>query len=129
MQAAALERAPTILIVDDDIDLRESLGELLETEGFEVATAPDGLAALDQLRRGLRPSVILLDLMMPRMNGWDFRQQQRSDEDLKDIPVVVISAAGLSAAAVKTQLGDVGFVPKPTPEADLLDEIRNRSSR
>ena len=106
----------TILIVDDDVALAEGLAELLEHEGYGVATARDGLAALDQLRRGLRPRVILLDLMMPRMNGWDFRREQIKDDDLKDIPVIVMSAGGFSAASVKADLGDLEFVPKPDPK-------------
>jgi CheY-like chemotaxis protein len=78
-----------------------------------VATATDGRDALEQLRGGLRPCVILLDLMMSGMDGWDFRHEQMKDDDLKDIPVVVITAAGFSEASVRAQFGDIEFVPKP----------------
>jgi CheY-like chemotaxis protein len=113
----------TLLVVDDDRDLAEGLAELLEDEGFNVVTAADGYAALDHLRRGLRPCAILLDLMMPRMNGWEFRHEQLQDADLKEIPIVVVSAARLDAAA-KAQLGDVDYVSKPPSLPRLLAAVR-----
>jgi len=116
----------TILIVDDDRGVLNGLTELLEEEGYKVATAIDGLDALHQLRGGLRPCVILLDLMMPVMDGWDFRHEQMKDQVLSDIPVVVITAAGFSEASVKAQFGDIEFVPKPPPGSSLLDAIRRR---
>lgn len=114
----------TVLIVDDDRAVLNGLSELLESEGYAVATAIDGVDALKQLRAGLRPCVILLDLMMPLMDGWDFRHEQMKDPDLKDLPVVVITAAGFSEASVKAQFGDVDFVAKPPPENVLLGAIR-----
>jgi two-component system response regulator MprA len=116
----------TVLIVDDDRAVLNGLTELLEGEGYKVATAADGREALDQLRAGLRPCVILLDLMMPAMDGWDFRHEQLKDSDLRDIPVVVITAAGFSEASVKAQFGDIEFVAKPPPLQGLLDAIRRR---
>jgi CheY-like chemotaxis protein len=116
----------TVLIVDDDAPLVEGLTELLEDEGFKVVAAADGQAALDELRRGLRPCVILLDLMMPGMNGWDFRQLQMSDDELKDLPVVVMTAGAFSEPAVRAQLGDVDLVPKPPSLRRLLEAIRQR---
>src|SRR4051812_18932093 len=85
------EASQSVLIVDDDVAVVESLRDFLEDEGFEVVTAAEGRAALQHLRRGLRPCVILLDLMMPRMNGWEFRHEQLQDANLKDIPIVVVS--------------------------------------
>jgi CheY-like chemotaxis protein len=84
----------TILVVDDDIDLRETLGEVLEDEGYRVELAGNGQEALESLRGGLEPSLILLDLMMPVMDGWQFRAEQRRDELLSGIPVVIVSASG-----------------------------------
>lgn len=82
-----------ILVVDDDLYIREMLGELLRDEGFTVATARHGGEALDYLRAAARPPcVILLDLMMPQMNGWEFRAAQREDAALARIPVVTMSA-------------------------------------
>ena len=117
------EDSLTVLIVDDDHDVVESLRDFFEDEGFEVGTAADGRAALDQLRAGLRPCVILLDLMMPRLNGWEFRHEQQQDDDLKDIPIVVVSALPLDDAA-KGQLGEVDFVPKPPSLPRLLAAVR-----
>ena len=62
--------------------------------------------------------------MMPVMNGWDFRQEQLRDEDLKGIPLIVVTAAGLSEAAIRAQFGDIEFVPKPSPEGALVAAIR-----
>src|SRR5690348_9586406 len=114
----------TVLVVDDDRAVLDGLSELLENEGYSPVTAQDGRTALDRLRRGVRPCAILLDLMMPGMDGWDFRHEQLRDNDLKDIPVVVITAAGFSKSSVKTQFGDVEFVPKPPPPTALLNAVR-----
>lgn len=82
-----------IFVVDDDTDLRETLGELLLEEGYDARLCENGRVALEQLRRGERPRLILLDLMMPEMNGWQFREAQLEDAALRDIPVVVMTAS------------------------------------
>ncbi len=82
-----------IFVVDDDTDLRETLGELLLEEGYDARLCENGRVALEQLRRGERPRLILLDLMMPEMNGWQFREAQLEDAELRDIPVVVMTAS------------------------------------
>ena len=85
----------SVMIVEDDRDTREMLGRFLELEGFEVRTAANGKLALQTLHEDvLHPCVIILDLMMPVMNGWQFREIQRTDPDLAEIPVVVVTAAG-----------------------------------
>jgi CheY-like chemotaxis protein len=118
--------ADTVLIVDDDRAVLNGLSELLESEGYAVATATDGLDALTQLRAGLRPCVILLDLMMQGMDGWDFRHEQLKDQNLRDIPVVIVTAAGFSESSVKAQFGDIELIAKPPPHKGLLDAIRRR---
>jgi CheY-like chemotaxis protein len=85
---------PSVLIIDDDSGSREALAELLADEGYDVATAEDGAEGLAYLRVGHRPRVILLDLMMPGVDGWDFRAEQKRDDELAQIPVIAISAAG-----------------------------------
>jgi len=117
----------TVLIVDDDLPVIRGMSELLEGEGYDVAVALDGLGALDQLRRGLRPYAIVLDLMMPVMDGWDFRHEQMKDAELREIPVIVITAAGFSEASVRAQLGEVQFLPKPASPARLLAALRRCS--
>ena len=84
----------SVMIVEDDRDTREMLGRFLELEGFDVRTAANGQLALDALQEQAEPCVILLDLMMPVMNGWQFREQQVRDPRFSRIPVVVVTAAG-----------------------------------
>jgi len=86
----------TVLVVDDDSAIRDSLADLLSDEGYHVVTAVNGAEALDQLRHlsGGRPCVILLDLMMPIMTGAQFYREKQRDPALAEIPVVVISADG-----------------------------------
>ncbi len=99
-----------ILIVDDDPDIRETLALLLEAEGHDVVCAAHGAEALQLLRGGVRPCVILLDLMMPVMDGFQFRAQQAQDASISAFPVVAITAAGSKA----TDAIDVDEVlPKP----------------
>lgn len=88
-----------ILVVEDDKDLRETLSEALELEGYVAVCAENGEAALRYLRSGARPCLILLDLMMPVMDGWTFRQELLKDEALASIPVIVMTAATPARAA------------------------------
>lgn len=81
-----------VLLIEDDPDIRAIIADVLSSDGYSVDEAGDGLEGL-QLARERHPDVILLDLMMPRMDGWAFREAQRADEDLAGIPVVVVSAA------------------------------------
>jgi len=112
----------TILVVDDDFALRESICAALAEEGFHVAEAGNGREALDYLRQQRRPCVVLLDLMMPIMNGWEFRAEQRRDPSIASIPVVVLSAF---SRATDDELRDVHtFLRKPVNLTTLLDAIR-----
>jgi len=81
-----------ILIVDDDPDIRDALGECLRYEGYNVHVAADGRDALDRLEFGLKPDLILLDLMMPVVNGFEVLLALRSKPEWRSIPVVVVSA-------------------------------------
>ena len=83
-----------ILIVDDDAGSRTALADVLRDEGFEVVAVDSGSAALDQLRGSSPPRLIVLDLMMPGMDGWDLRHEQKRDPKLAKIPVIAVSAAG-----------------------------------
>jgi CheY-like chemotaxis protein len=112
-----------VLIVEDDPAICSSISEALREEGFDVATAAHGRAALELLRTAPRPSAIVLDLMMPVMDGWDFRHEQLRDPALKDIPVVVVTAAGFSVDTVRTQFGNVALISKPVPYLDLLEAL------
>ena len=85
---------PCVLIVEDDDGAREALSDCLEMEGISVVSARNGKEALDYLHRAPRPKVILLDLYMPIMTGWEFRAAQKQDAAISDIPVVVVTAFG-----------------------------------
>lgn len=113
-----------ILVVDDDPDLGEILSYILERGGYASALARDGQDALTQLRGGLQPCLILLDLMMPVMNGWQFRAAQSQDPALSAIPVVILTAdwGSLDRAAA---LGVAGYLTKPV-EPDALFELVRR---
>jgi two-component system OmpR family response regulator len=115
----------TILVIDDDRDIRSALAELLEGEGYSVIGAADGLAAVETLRRGLRPDVIVLDVMMTGMDGWDFRAYQLREPALRLIPTLVISAAGFSPESIKAQFATNEYVPKPLAPDFFLAKIRH----
>jgi CheY-like chemotaxis protein len=113
----------TVLVVDDEPAIREMLQDVLSSEGHEVITAGDGFAALHALRDGgPRPCMILLDLMMPRMNGWDFAHELRADEQLQGIPFVII-AANPRFAADALQLGASRWLGKPLQLDDLIETV------
>lgn len=112
----------TVLVVDDDADVRSSLQEVLEDEGFVVTVAADGLEALRKLDAGLAPDVILLDLMMPVMDGLQFRSKQLSRPRLCSIPVVVLSAQS-NVRDLHHQLRCAGALRKPVRLQELLDVL------
>ena len=112
----------TILLVEDDFDVREALAETLRDEGYAVECAVDGVQALDYLRSGGRPGLILLDLMMPRMSGSEFRMVQKVDPQLADLPVVLISADGRMEEKART-LETQGAIKKPIDVDELLSTV------
>lgn len=83
-----------VLIVDDDDDIREALAMVLARRGYGAEEAANGQLALERLAEGLQPNLILLDLMMPTMNGWEFIKAMRQDESLARIPIVVLTGHG-----------------------------------
>jgi CheY-like chemotaxis protein len=114
----------SILVVDDESSMREMLAEVLEEEGYRVACAANGLEAITYLRAtAAQPCVILLDLMMPVMSGWEFRQEQQHDPVLASIPVVVLSAVQNLAQEAKA-IGVTGHLPKPINFNKLLATVQ-----
>ncbi len=112
-----------ILIVDDDADIRAILALVLDADGHEVETAADGAAALARLRRGPRPSLILLDMMMPQLDGEDVLRELRRDPGNAGIPVVILT--GHPAARRKaSELGAAGCLVKPVELQELLSAVR-----
>src|SRR5215813_10024346 len=112
----------TVLIVDDDADIRELMKIFLETDGYRVSVAADGYEAFEQLRTNGRPALILLDLMMPRMDGEQFLKQLHSSRFAKT-PVVIMS--GHNAAHKKAEeLEAVCCLMKPVELDELLKTVR-----
>ena len=93
MPAGEATPRPKVLIIDDDRDIREALGELLAEEGFVIEAAWNGAEALKRLEAGFRPNLIILDLMMPVMDGLAFRAAQKRSPELARIPVIGVTAA------------------------------------
>jgi two-component system, NtrC family, sensor kinase len=109
-----------VLVVDDDPDVREVIGMLLEDEGYEVVSCADGGRAWEMLHNQPQPDLVILDLMLPRMNGWELRSRQRADAELAKIPVIVISADNSpKAAAIHAD----AFLHKPVRANDLLNAV------
>ena len=113
-------------MVDDDEDTRSGIAELLRLDGYIVAEARDGQEALEFLHEQ-KPCLVLLDLQMPRTSGWEFRALQERDQEIADIPVVVLSAREGAELQVK-HLGLAGFLAKPL-DFDLLVETIQRTCR
>jgi CheY-like chemotaxis protein len=107
-----------VMIIEDEVDIRQGIAVALELEGYEVVEAADGREALQKLRQYAPPAAILLDLMMPGMNGWQFRDEQRRDPELAKIPVIVVSAAGRDASIPADS-----YVTKPFALETLFDAL------
>ncbi len=115
------DKVRRILLVEDDRELRDALTEALEQQGHEVFAVGDGVEALRQMRREL-PDVVILDLMMPVMDGWQFRVEQRRDPALASIPIVAMSASTSStAAAVDADL----YIRKPVDAHTLIRAVED----
>jgi CheY-like chemotaxis protein len=113
--------AARVLIVDDDPDLRRLLTLALAEEGYDVRAAPNGRAALDLLA-AWRPRLIVLDLMMPELDGWAFRAEQLATPGAADVPVILLSA---SLEVSPEGLRPAAFVPKPFNLEQLLDTVND----
>lgn len=92
--STSTQRPGAILIIEDDTDIRETFREVLELEGYKVLTAANGKDAIDRADPAQPVALILLDLMMPVMNGWEFLESRKNSPSLADVPVVVVTAAG-----------------------------------
>jgi len=113
------EQQRPVLVIDDHPDTLEGLGALLRQEGFAVSLARNGLEALSMLRDGLRPCIIVMDLMMPVMNGFEFREEQLRDPALADIPVIACSGV-TDPVQTAGHLGAKALLHKPTQSEQLI---------
>jgi CheY-like chemotaxis protein len=113
-----------VLVVEDDSDIRFGLEVLLKDEGYKAVTAANGRQALALLRSMPElPCLILLDLMMPDMDGWEFRAEQRRDPELASIPIMVLSAAA-DLPRLTSRLGAAGVMQKPIHVEELLAQVK-----
>lgn len=113
----------TLLLVDDDADIRETYGLALEDAGYEVIPASTGAEALDKLRGGARPDLIVLDQAMPLVNGREFRALQLSDPTLARVPVLLLTGA-MKLQPLVDDLMPVAALQKPVGYTELLSAIR-----
>lgn len=114
-------KCATVLIVEDDRDIREALQQAIELEGYNVEVAENGAVGLEKLAVVQRPCLVLLDLMMPVMNGLEFLNALHADEMLATIPVLMVTAYGKMAAEAR---GTVGLVKKPIDLDVLLNFVK-----
>ncbi len=112
------DRSSVVLVVEDEPDTLEAVAELLEAEGVDVLRARHGREALDQLEGGARPSLILLDLRMPVMDGWEFCRRLSADPRLSQIPVAIVTASASVDVPARTR--DAGIFVKPVNYDRLL---------
>jgi CheY-like chemotaxis protein len=117
-----------IFVIDDDQGIRDAVGELLEMEGYSVLTAGNGQEGLAQLRSPPAPDLILLDMMMPGMDGLEFRDQQMAEKLCLGVPVVLMSAAHRLEERQKSA-GLTDHLSKPMDISDLLDKIEKNIKR
>ncbi|WP_224362661.1 response regulator [Hyalangium versicolor] len=111
-----------VLVVEDHSDSREMLEEFLSEEGFIVESAVNGLQALERLMRAPRPDVVLLDLMMPVMTGWDLMARVAEEPSLWGLPVIVVSGAGATRPLPQ---GILTSIPKPLDLNLLMETLGN----
>ena len=112
-----------VLVVEDDEDIRADLAAILRVKGFAVDEAANGKEALARLQGGARPCVIVLDLMMPVMNGWELRAAMLGEGNLSAIPVVVVSGKGRIAPDEEATLAPAAVLVKPFELTELLELV------
>ena len=115
-----MSRYLRVLVVEDHDDSREMLEELLSEQGFAVESAVNGLQAWERLLRMPRPDVVLLDLMMPVMTGWDLMARVEQEPSLRGLPIVVVSGAGTTRPVPR---GVFASIPKPLDLGLLMDTL------
>jgi CheY-like chemotaxis protein len=122
------ENSPLILVVDDYQDAREMYAEYLQFSGFRVAEARNGIEALEQAF-ALKPDLILMDLSLPGIDGWEATKQLKADDRTKQIPVVALTGHALAGASDSARrAGCDSFVTKPCLPDDLVVEVRRMLS-
>lgn len=121
-----MEEGKTILLVDDDLTLREMYEERLKAEGFSIVQATNGNEALQKARES-KPNVVLLDIMMPKVNGFDVMREMKADPELKEIPIIVLTALIQDVDRVQgKKLGATDYIVKSeTMPGEVIAKIKN----
>jgi CheY-like chemotaxis protein len=114
-----------VLIVEDDKDVRETLGMIMESEGYDVYDAANGKEALVLLNKMSLPDIIITDIMMPVMTGWEFLERAAENSALASIPVIILSAAEKKETLKHPKV--LAFLPKPVALATLMTLIKAQS--
>lgn len=118
--------AKKVVVAEDDLPIVDLLSFILRREGYEVYIAYDGGEALESIEKNL-PDLVLLDIMMPVMDGWDVLKKVKEDDKLKNIPVIMLTAKGQEWDIVKGfELGSEDYVVKPFSPSELLVRIKKR---
>jgi CheY-like chemotaxis protein len=113
-----------VLVVDDDSDIREVIAMALELHGFRVVTASDGVECMKHLREEEEPLLVLLDLMMPRMNGWEVCEEMAADPALRHLPIIVLTGNSRVSAE---ELQAAAFLRKPIDLHTLVEVVERLS--
>ena len=122
-------KKPVVLLVDDYPDAREMYAEYLEFSGFEIVQAGNGVEAIERAHDS-HPDVILMDLSLPVMDGWEATRRLKADETTKDIPVLAVTGHALSGVSNDARkAGCDGFITKPCLPEDLVAEIKKALAR
>ena len=116
------ESSHRVLLVDDDLDILDALGTLIEMKGLHVERAPSAFAALEKLQKGLVPCLMLLDIRMPGMSGWDLWSWMQRDPTTAGIPVVLISGEGQNRAEAQAR-GVLDVLLKPIDVGRVLETV------
>lgn len=112
----------TVMVIEDDTDIRTSLKEILELQGYDVLTAENGLDALSVLKGSAKPNLILLDMKMPIMDGWEFAEKFHKTYD-NSTPIVVVTAAADAEQRAK-DIHATGWISKPFEMGEMLKKIK-----
>ncbi len=121
---------PYILVVDDDPDLVETVAMMLESKGCEVGKAYDGIEGEESIKQR-RPDLVILDIMMPRKDGYVLCNELKSNEETKDIPVILLTAVGEAVPSTRYSHADGmateadDYIPKPIDSESLWEAVKN----
>lgn len=117
------EKKCKVLLVDDDVQILRSLRVYLELENYQVETASDGKEALEKIQE-VKPEIVVLDIMMPEMDGFEVLEKMKQDKSMKGVPVIMLTAKGQDVDVVKGyEMGALSYMTKPFNLNELVENI------